>query len=237
MWTLGDLAPGEAEALVALRREPSVASCVALACGPPAVRGPAVGLDSEALDSPEEVDLVGAKLDVDRGLREATLSGEQEELLLEWVPCAGGAGLVALEAGRKARRAGAALVALESIREGSGTDEGEELGLVEGSLQGAAGDRLGEVDQGSLHGGHRDGAVPGGVGFGQLPRPMKPQPISRLPAAARDGQIRQINYRGSTGRICQSAAAERWLRTAPSPPATTAAAQRPSFVWGTAPTA
>jgi hypothetical protein len=76
---LGDLAPREAEDLIAARLQARVAGAVLFEGGTGSVGFPAVQLDDEPLLSPEEVDEITVEVDVRLGAREAVAPAETEE--------------------------------------------------------------------------------------------------------------------------------------------------------------
>jgi hypothetical protein len=80
---LRDLAPGEANDLMAEDRKPRIPRAVLLERGPSAMRNPAVDLDDEPFRTPQEVDLKPIDLDVDLRPGKAMATAEAEHRLLQ----------------------------------------------------------------------------------------------------------------------------------------------------------
>jgi hypothetical protein len=146
------------------------------------VRAATVGLDDHPLGGPCEV---GADRGftigqddpvVDFWLGEAGGAGEFEEAIFEFVPGWGAARVVLIENGAQASGATSRRVSLDLILERAQVEHLEDLRLVQGALDAAPVDHLGDVELCAWHRRAGDVLYPGRVGGARLARTPQPPP-------------------------------------------------------------
>jgi hypothetical protein len=125
---------------------------VALAVAQLLVELRAVGLDDDALRGPDEVASVAEDPRVDLRLREAVVSEQLEEPLLELGPREGEAEIVGFQGVSEGRDAVAAVCSEEEGLELGVVQASVDLGLVDGLLEGAGRQDVGRGPGGSARG-------------------------------------------------------------------------------------
>jgi len=157
------------------------------------VEGPAVRLDDEALDGPDEVDLVSLALeqepDVDSGARQAGDLAEDEEALLELGAGQRRADRVLAEHAPQARRAGVAVEAAEEVIDRAPVEDPQHLRLVAGPLKRPPIDDAGEIEEGAGDRGAGDAPVDRAIGGRQGLSAVKLDASSAPPCAPAGGDV------------------------------------------------
>ena len=166
---------GEPQRPVAGAGEDGVALAIAFEGAAGAVVGPAVGFDREPVVGEDEVDLEAGDVRVDLRPREAVVVAQREHELLEFALRERG---VAIQVERALQRGRSALALVGSCHgiEGGEVVELLHLGFVERSLEGAAGEGGGEVEQSPRGGGDRDALVLGDLVGSERRRAVDAQP-------------------------------------------------------------
>ena len=143
---------------ISRQRELRVAGAVALEGAPGVVRRGAIELYHEPSVAPQEVHLVALDVHVHLGLGEAMRLAHGEEHLLELGPGPGAPGLVP---GEHLRQDPGAAAPRDGTQPCAGV--AQVLGLVDGALEAAAGEHVGEVDEVAAGGGDGDGVDDGAL--------------------------------------------------------------------------